>query len=71
MEIRLLICSQYMDFIGAVFLIQKMSWDIRVWKLDCRLDNGGIVILFPAGQEIFHCYRTFRLALGSTHPPIP
>ena len=71
MEIGLLICSQYMDSLGAVYFIQQMSWDIRVWKPGCRLDNGGIVILFPAGQEIFLCYRTFRLALGSTEPPVP
>jgi hypothetical protein len=29
------------------------------------------VILFPAGQEIFLCYRTSRIALGSTQPPVP
>jgi hypothetical protein len=71
MEIRLLICSQYMDSIGAVCFIQQMRWGIRVWKPDCRLDKGGIVILLPAGQEIFLCYRAFRLAPGSTHLPVP
>jgi len=66
MEIGLLIFSQYMDSLGAVYFIQQMIWDISVWKPSCRLDNGGTVILFPAGQEIFLCYGTFRLALGST-----
>jgi len=71
MEIGLLICSQYMDSIGVVYFVQQMSWDIRIWKLGCRLDNRGNVILFPAEQEIFLCYRNFRLALGSSQPPVP
>jgi hypothetical protein len=71
MEIGLFIYIPYMDSIGAVYFIQQMRWDIRVWKPGCRLDNRGIVILFPAGQEIFLCYRTSRIALGSTQPPVP
>lgn len=75
MDIRLLICSQYMNFIGvqciSSWFMQQMSCDIIVWKPSCRLDNGGIEILFPAGHKIFLCCRTFRLFLGSTQLPVP